>query len=253
MLKSKNKTTLLSLIVALILIATCLASFSSCANQNNENTDTNELDFNLWYTKDWEGFYVGNDLYKDLINAENEKSFIVQAMPVDYIAKDFVYKGKSYDAYKQEYKESQTLVEKLECLLEEGEALKYGELLCTTGTPSGEIWSQERYNYKTQSYYGKNMLDTYIVNGEFLKDKVKSDLALAEIEAQSLKELMNVAEAIGRRAQLEKALLTFKEIDEKATIEDGVINLTITKETLLNLSKEYRNQYIIRYPIYVSN
>lgn len=251
MLKSKNKTTLLSLIVALILIATCLASFSSCANQNNENTDTNELDFNLWYTKDWEGFYVGNDLYKDLINAENEKSFIVQAMPVDYIAKDFVYKGKSYDVYKQEYKESQTLVEKLECLLEEGEALKYGELLCTTGTPSGEIWSQERYNYKTQSYYGKNMLDTYIVNGEFLKDKVQRDLALAGSEAKSRSGLLNVAEATGRYAQLDKALSIFKAIDENAVIENGVIELTITKNSLLDIPKEQRNQYVIRYPRYI--
>lgn len=248
MLKSKNKSSLICLIILVILMPVLLACLSSCTSENDENTDTGELNFNLWYTDNWEGYYVGTDLYKDLINAENEKIFIVQLLPVDDIAKDFIYKGKSCDEYKQEYKESQALVEKLESLLEEGESLKYGELLCTTGTPEGELWSLERYNYKTQSYYGKNMLESYIVNGEFLKDKVQRDLSLAGSEAKSRSGLLNVAEATGRNDQLDKALSIFKAIDENAVIENGVIELTITKNSLLEIPREQRNQYVIRYP-----
>lgn len=251
MLKSKNKSSFICLITALILITTTLACLSSCTNEKDEKTDTGELNLNILSTEDWEGYYVGESLYKDLINAENEKNFIVQVLPVDDIAKGFIYKGKSCDEYKQEYKESLALVEKLECLLEEGETLKYGELLCTTGTPDGEIWSWERYNYKTQSYYGKNMLECYIVNGEFLKDRVERDLSLAKTEAKSRSGLLNVAEATGRNAQRDKALSIFKAIDENAVIENGDIKLTITKDSLLKIPTEYRNQYVIRYPGYI--
>ena len=248
MLKSKNKSRFIYLIILVILMLILLACLFSCTSENDENTDTGEPNFNIISTDNWEGYYVDSYLYKDLINAENEKTFIVQALPVDDIAKDFIYKGKSCDEYKQEYKESQAHVEKLTELLEEGEALKYGELLCTTGTPEGELWSLERYNYKTQSYYGKNMLESYIVNGKFLKDKVQRDLSLAGSEAKSRNGLLNVAEATGRYAQLDKALSIFKAIDENAVIENGVIELTITKNSLLDIPKEQRNQYVIRYP-----
>ena len=92
------------------------------------------------------------------------------------------------------------------------------------------------------------MLESYIVNGVFLKDKVQRDLSLAGSEAKSRSGLLNVAEATGRNAQLDKALSIFKAIDENAVIENGVIELTITKNSLLDIPKEQRNQYVIRYP-----
>ncbi len=237
-----------------ILLTITIISMSSCTRRKNtQNTDTGEVNFVLLGAEEWNGFYLGSRLYYDLINAEDEKSFVVQVLPVDDIAKDFTYNGKGCEEYKQEYKESQAFVEKLECLLEEGEALKYGELLCTTGTPDGEIWTVERYNFKTQEYYGKEIIDRYIVNGEFLSELVQNDLVIAKEEMKRRNSIMNEAELAGRRAQLEKALSLFKIVDDKAVIDGGTILLKVTKKSLFQIPCEYRGEYAIRYPLYVSS
>lgn len=68
------------------------------------------------------------------------------------------------------------LYEKLAQLLKQGDSLKYGEALYTTGTPDGEKWTKEFYE-KRVDFYGEEFLAKYIVNGEFLRDKVVSDMA----------------------------------------------------------------------------
>ena len=68
MLKSKNKSSFIYLIILVILLPVLLACLSSCASENDENTDTGEPNLNIISTDDWEGYYVDSYLYKDLIN-----------------------------------------------------------------------------------------------------------------------------------------------------------------------------------------
>lgn len=68
------------------------------------------------------------------------------------------------------------LYDKLGQLLKDGDSLKYGEALYTAGTPDGEKWTKEFYEQRVD-FYGEEFLAKYIVNGEFLRDKVVSDMA----------------------------------------------------------------------------
>jgi hypothetical protein len=53
--------------------------------------------------------------------------------------------------------------------------LKYGDALYTTGTPDGEKWSQELYEREV-ALIGEDIIAKYIVDGEFLRDKVEADM-----------------------------------------------------------------------------
>ena len=68
------------------------------------------------------------------------------------------------------------LYDKLGQLLKQGDSLKYGEALYTTGTPDGEKWTKDFYEQRVD-FYSEEFLAKYIVNGEFLRDKVVSDMA----------------------------------------------------------------------------
>ena len=71
-------------------------------------------------------------------------------------------------------------------LLKEGDALKYGEALYTTGTPEGERWAKTLYDERV-AYYGMEFLARYIVEGELMTETL-------EREAQQyLTEYENVA------------------------------------------------------------
>jgi hypothetical protein len=87
---------------------------------------------------------------------------------------NYVYNGKTIQQYHNEWDENSSLAEKYGQLLKEGDKLKYGEALYTTGAPDGERWSEDWY-YIRINFYGEDFLAKYIVNGEFLRDKVIAD------------------------------------------------------------------------------
>ena len=57
-------------------------------------------------------------------------------------------------------------------------------LCCQTGTSNGEKWSKELYD-ETVEFYGREFLARYIVNGEFLRDKVNSDIENYQMNAEA--------------------------------------------------------------------
>ena len=97
----------------------------------------------------------------------------------------FAYEGKTLSEYCLEKNEERKIIDKLTDLLKDGEFLKYGEKLYTTGTPDGVIWPKELYE-NVVAQYTEVFLDKYIADGIFLKDKVAEDLLiLAEKPAES--------------------------------------------------------------------
>lgn len=127
--------------------------------------------------KEWHQLYtVSNILYEALESGNDDDIFAILARPVvDY---DMVYNGKTLAKYYSDMCDERNLPEILGQLQKEGDSLKYGDALYTTGTPDGEKWAQSLYEERTL-YYGKALLSKYIVGGEFLRDKVEQDIAAA--------------------------------------------------------------------------
>lgn len=95
----------------------------------------------------------------------------------------FVHEGRTrteWEAYREMCFAEQ---EKRLMLLKEGDALKHGEALYTTGTPEGERWAKSLYDERV-AYYGQAFLSRYIVDGELLRDTLEREAAeyLAEYE-----------------------------------------------------------------------
>ena len=97
---------------------------------------------------------------------------------------NYVYNGKTIEQYRKEWEENSALAEKYAQLIKVGDKLKYGEALYTTGAPDGEKWDKDFY-YRTLSFYGEDFLAKYIVDGEFLRDKLLEDQAEYENELRT--------------------------------------------------------------------
>lgn len=122
----------------------------------------------------WNGKQVGYMLWEVLKSEPSDKTIAIIAAP--QIDRQFVIDGKTIAQYEAKADQHKELIIKLQQLLKEGEMLKYGKALYTTGAPNGEKWDKAFYD-KRIGYYGAEILSKYIVNGKFLADKAAADLS----------------------------------------------------------------------------
>lgn len=124
---------------------------------------------------EWHGKQITMSL-SDALSAEKNKGSLF-AIGVNFeLNEKFIYDGKSLAQYSAKVDKENLLYDRLGELLKAGDSLKYGEALYKTGTPDGEKWAKELYD-ETVERIGEDLLAKYIVNGEFLKDKLESDIA----------------------------------------------------------------------------
>ena len=136
-------------------------------NANDEPEDMGYIE--------WNGKNVSSSLY-DVLSSERSNNSLI-AIGVEFeLDNKFVYNGKSIAEYAIEADNERLRYDKLGQLLKLGDSLKYGEALYKTGTPIGEKWTKELYE-ETVETIGKDLIEKYIVNGEFLKEKLESDIA----------------------------------------------------------------------------
>lgn len=136
-------------------------------NEENPAMDLGEADSG--------GKYVTARLREALRETEEPVAMTAGVRGFDW---GFVYDGRTLDELQRLCEEVTDVLYKLEELLKEGEYLKYGEAICTTGAPDGTRYARDHYEYLT-AYYGE-LLDKYIVDGEFLRENVERDLAEKE-------------------------------------------------------------------------
>lgn len=129
-------------------------------------------------TVQWNGKNVTESLYAVLTDPNNADAVIALAASFS-LDEEFEYCGKTISQYAAEANEERVYHDKLWGLLKDGDSLKYGEALYLTGAPNGEKWAQSLYE-ETIAEYGEDFLATYIVDGEFLREKVEQDLAMYE-------------------------------------------------------------------------
>jgi hypothetical protein len=147
----------------------------------------------------------------------------------------FVSKSATDKSGKIEKVESDAqLYDKLGQLLKQGDYLKYGEALYTTGTPDGEKWTKEFYEQRVE-FFGEDLLSKYIVDGEFLRKSVESDM-------NGL--LIKTANELDKYVDVINEFLTEKSIAGSAYLikSDGIDKLLITYDGNLDKIKAFVNE-----------
>ena len=141
--------------------------------------ESSELTIDFYYEDltEWQGKKIYDSL-KDALN-EDDGNTVYKIAAIPPIDDNYIYNGKTLREYSKQKEKGYVLSELLASLLKEGDYLKYGTALYETGTPDGEKWAKEFYEERT-AYYGEELLSTYIVNGEFLKDKAEQDMNIAK-------------------------------------------------------------------------
>lgn len=125
----------------------------------------------------WCNKWLEDALYWAIRDAESEETELKYAVLVGlHPDEQYEYKGKTLKEYESDAFNERVAPSILGELLKEGEYLKYGELIYTTGAPDGELWAKEYYEQKIV-YYGEELLAKYIVDGELLRDKLEADMA----------------------------------------------------------------------------
>ena len=256
--QKRSKARLKFYLQRLIPLAACLVLiFSSLfgvaianiiKNQGNEpqGTDTNtntSVDESLDSQGKFAGFSVSSELYEALSSAKDDDYLDIIVSSALTVSGDFEYQGKKYSQYSMEYSQSKLLLKKQNVLLEDGELLKYGDILYTTGTPDGIKWPEKRYN-EALEYYG-DLINTYIVDGEFLRDKLQGDSVATKEKIDTLYARMQEASNAYAIYFAQTNLQCFKDAGAEASIKEDKINLHITKKQLSKLSIENKESFLL--------
>lgn len=121
---------------------------------------------------EWQGKSVSIRLSDWLKNHNGDEKVSLRATPaIDW---SYEFNGKRLEEYYKAMAEESILPEIYAQLLKDGEALKYGEALYLSGTPEGERWAKELYEERVR-FYGEKILNRYLVDGRFLKEKLEQD------------------------------------------------------------------------------
>lgn len=178
---------------------------------------------------------VGGQLYWAL-ERDPSGTFTVAATyrPTTADITDFTYGGETLAALAVAADNESLLPEKMAELLKCGDELKYGAALYTTGTPSGVTWSKELYD-ETVAYFGADLLNKYIVNGEFRKEALQADLAVFDDTARA-KYKRAFAAYMDDFMPRQIARLTANGIRcERAGYANNVLTAVVTADELENL------------------
>ena len=123
----------------------------------------------------WNGKTITLPLQEVLSDEKNKNCLIAIGVGFE-LDNEFVYNGRSIAEYDAEANREDSVLNGMGLLLKTGDELKYGEALYKTGTPDGKKWAKQLYD-ETVEQIGKDVLAKYIVNGEFLKEQLESDIA----------------------------------------------------------------------------
>lgn len=185
---------------------------------------------------EWEGLSVSENLYSILQDIEDEAYVaVIVRNDSDSMLNQYEYQGKKYEDYQQEYEELMSLADKLEAIVKEGEYLKYGVALYIEGAPDGTKWSEEYYNERLE-FYGSELIDKYIKDGEFMHTDVEQDITLNEENISKKLRIMEEVVKAYSVHNMEKMYEVFESSDYCVTSKNDNLYLFITKADFAKLS-----------------
>ena len=119
-------------------------------------------------------FTVYGSLYRVLTDTpDTELAIRAEYRPAVVDVTNFRYEGKTLLEW-YEYDNDQ-MYERMWTLYKIGDELKYGEALYTEGSPEGYKWDKNLYAEQV-AYFGEELINEYIKNGEFDSERLKADI-----------------------------------------------------------------------------
>jgi len=207
---------------------------SNQSSENEENNNEAVVSQDVGFGQTWNGKPVSSELYT-LLSQNTDENTVIAISPKFKSDENYKYNGKTITEYNEAVSDNNLLDEKLHQILKDGDELKYGELLYTTGTPDGIKWSQELYEQRVE-FYGEEFLAKYIVNGEFLRDVVEEDIA--EFSTQPHSDLNEALRAY-KKEMILKVIEQLKQqnirYEYKEEASDLIINVTVEEFKALSL------------------
>ena len=203
-------------------------------------TDTGDEFQNGMIIPLWEGWRVDASLYHALENEVADRYF---ALHISKECEDsFVYKGKTLAEIQNEQKEKYASLEKLGQLLKDGDILKHGKLVYTTGTPEGEKWSKALYD-ETIAYYGNEFLAKYIAEGEFDRVQAEKDYESISAEVKQLEVMYDDACKAYHHSYLEETEKVFSDLGLCTIVKNNKLFVFVQKEELARLAVTGKESY----------
>lgn len=146
--------------------------------------DGSAVDTVISETSELNGKRIYHSLSEAFDKYGNDSVFAIAAYSYGY-DDNFVYNGKTLAQHEAEERAAWDKYELRYQLLKFSD-LKYGEALYLTGTPDGERWAKEYYD-EIVSMFGQELISEYIVDGEFLEDKLTEDVSESENEYMAVR------------------------------------------------------------------
>ncbi len=207
--------------------------------QSNDDPD----DANAFVT--WNGWSMNYSLY-EVLNRADKTDFIAIVVSKNNSTEldSFEYKGTTLVQLRTERDELNLLSNKLIDFHKEGEWLKYGELLYTTGTPDGEKWAKSFYDERV-TFYGEDFIEKYIVNGEVRTDLLNEDYATCQERFSEIAEEINALIKAYGESYVDEVEDIFVSAGACTVVRNNTVFLFEQKDKLANLKVNNKENYML--------
>ena len=193
----------------------------------------------------WNGWSMNYSLY-EVLNRADKTDFIAIVVSKNNSAEldSFEYKGTTLIQLRAERDDLNLLSNKLIDFRKEGEWLKYGELLYTTGTPDGEKWAKSLYDERV-TFYGEAFIEKYIVNGEVQTDLLNEDYATCQERFSEIAEEINALIKAYRESYVDEVEDIFVSAGACTVVRNNTVFLFEQKDKLANLKVDNKDNYML--------
>lgn len=207
--------------------------------QSNEDPD----DANAFVT--WNGWSMDYSLY-EVLNRADKTDFIAIVVRKNNSTEldSFEYKGTTLAKLRAECDELNLLSGKLIDFHKEGEWLKYGELLYTTGTPDGEKWAKSLYDERV-AFYGEDFIAKYIVNGEVQTDLLNEDYTVCQNRFTEISKETDELIKAYNTSYVDEVEDIFVSAGACIKVRNNTVFLFVQKDELAKLNVEGKNDYML--------
>lgn len=207
--------------------------------QSNEDPD----DANAFVT--WNGWSMDYSLY-EVLNRADKTDFIAIVVRKNNSAEldSFEYKGTTLAKLRAEHDELNLLSGKLIDFHKEGEWLKYGELLYTTGTPDGEKWAKSLYDERV-AFYGEDFIAKYIVNGEVQTNLLNEDYTVCQNRFTEISKETDELIKAYNTSYVDEVDDIFVSAGACIKVRNNTVFLFVQKDELAKLNVEGKNDYML--------
>ncbi len=193
----------------------------------------------------WNGWSMDSSLYETL-NRANPTDFIaIVVRKTNAADRDaFAYRGTTFAQLQAQRNDLYRLSDNLLTFRKEGEWLKYGEQLYTTGTPDGEKWSKAFYDERV-ACYGADFIARYIIDGAVQTTRLQEDYLTCQQQiSENAKNMAELLQAYHESTSGEVES-HFARAGFHTAVRGGTVFLFAQKDALASLNMAHKQDYLL--------